>query len=108
MHGSHACANGANPAAVSTALHCPARCLLQYILCEATQKLPQLVAFLQASQATACPCAVPPGRQNARQSLCFIHRCACAIPTPLVQEHASEKVIVYFLTCACVDFMSGG
>lgn len=43
--------------------------MLQYMLCEATEKLPQLVAFLQA--------------------------------------HAAEKVIVYFLTCACVDFVSG-
>ncbi len=24
-----------------------------------------------------------------------------------LQEHQSEKVIVYFLTCACVDYMSG-
>lgn len=27
---------------------------------------------------------------------------------PLLQEHAAEKTIVYFLTCACVDFVSGG
>ena len=27
----------------------------------------------------------------------------CCVP----QEHTADKVIVYFLTCACVDFMSG-
>ncbi|KAL4433585.1 hypothetical protein ABPG75_000026 [Micractinium tetrahymenae] len=46
----------------------PSTLQLQYILCDATQKLPQLVAFLEG--------------------------------------HKADKIIVYFLTCACVDYMS--
>ncbi|KAL4450591.1 hypothetical protein ABPG77_000947 [Micractinium sp. CCAP 211/92] len=46
----------------------PSTLQIQYTVCKATQKLPQLLAFLK--------------------------------------EHQSEKVIVYFLTCACVDYMS--
>ncbi|KAL4439662.1 hypothetical protein ABPG75_002663 [Micractinium tetrahymenae] len=42
--------------------------VMEYILCDATQKLPQLVAFLEG--------------------------------------HKADKIIVYFLTCACVDYMS--
>lgn len=41
---------------------------IQYIMCEADQKLEQLILFLR--------------------------------------EHQDEKVIVYFLTCSCVDFVN--
>ena len=41
---------------------------IQYMMCEADQKLEQLIIFLR--------------------------------------EHRTEKIIVYFLTCSCVDFVS--
>ncbi|PSC74559.1 DEAD-box ATP-dependent RNA helicase 18 isoform A [Micractinium conductrix] len=59
----------------------PSTLHIQYILCEATQKLPQLVAFLQAKGAVTS-----------------LHSDS--------QGHQDKKVIVYFLTCACVDFVA--
>jgi hypothetical protein len=30
-----------------------------------------------------------------------------SLPACLSQEHKEQKAIVYFLTCACVDFVAG-
>ncbi|EFN51763.1 hypothetical protein CHLNCDRAFT_59105 [Chlorella variabilis] len=56
------------PVVQSVGRRTPSTLQIQYVVCEASQKMPQLVAFLQ--------------------------------------EHKTQKVIVYFLTCACVDFAS--
>lgn len=78
--------------------------VLQYTVSEAGMKLPQLVSFLKVRR----------GHLNSMQ-LCPPLPAQCALPmlarfglpTLLLQEHAAEKTIVYFLTCACVDFASG-
>ena len=79
---------------------------MQFLVCDSTAKLGQLVHFLLVrllSPVDTCEGAVT---WSLYFCLVLLFFCEDASELSWPQEHKDEKTIVYFLTCACVDLFA--